>query len=217
MTPKVITVGHTATFKEIVTALDRWKVSALPVLDSAGQVVGVVSQADLLAKEEFRDHDPSRMEQLRRLDDLLKAGAVTAEELMTAPAITIGPDATLAQAARVMTGSRIKRLPVVDAGGTVVGIVSRSDLLKVFMRPDEDIAEDVRREVTSRLFLADLGTVRVAVSGGIVTLIGQISDTSLIPVAARAVRAVEGVVDVECKLTASTRRAAEPPVVGSQD
>ena len=198
MTHTVVAVGRAARFKEIVETMDQWKVSALPVLEGEGRVVGVVSEADLLPKEQFRDSEPSRREQLRLLDAMAKAGAGTAEELMTAPAVTVHADATLPEAARIMARRHIKRLPVVDAHGLLVGIVSRSDLLKVFLRSDEDIAREVRHEVVRRLF--GEAPVEVSVSEGVVTLSGRIRDTSLIPVAARMVRAVEGVVNFECAL-----------------
>ncbi|MGW3652579.1 CBS domain-containing protein [Streptomyces sp. NPDC000878] len=201
MTHTVAAVGRRAAFKEIVRLMQDWKVSALPVIEGEGRVVGVVSEADLLPKEEFRDSDPDRYTQLRRLSDLEKAGAVTAEELMTSPALTVRPDATLAQAARTMARARVKRLPVVDAVGLLEGVVSRADLLKVFLRTDEEIAEEVRREVVSYLFPTPDSNVRVNVRDGVVTLVGRVRDTSLVPVAARLVRAVEGVVDVEFGLT----------------
>jgi CBS domain-containing protein len=201
MTHTVAAIGRKANFKEIVQLMEQWKVSALPVLEGEGRVIGVVSEADLLPKEEFRDSDPDRYTQLRRLSDLAKAGAVTAEDLMTAPAVTVRANATLAQAARTMAHAKVKRLPVVDDMGLLEGVVSRGDLLKVFLRDDEDIAEEVRREVVSYLFRAPLSPVRVRVHDGVVTLAGRVRDTSLVPVAARLVRAVEGVVDVEFELT----------------
>ncbi|WP_381799324.1 CBS domain-containing protein [Streptomyces niveus] len=200
MSNPVVAVGPEAGFKEIVETLRQWKVSAVPVLEGDGRVTGVVSEADLLGKEEFRDADPSRLEQMRRLDDLRKAGAVTAGELMSAPAVTVREDATLAQAARTMAQGRLKRLPVVDGSGMLRGIVSRSDLLKVFLRSDADLAEEVRVEVVERLFLVSRENVRVTVTDGVVTLSGRVRDTALVPVVARLVRAVEGVVDVECDL-----------------
>ncbi|MEV5787911.1 CBS domain-containing protein [Streptomyces sp. NPDC052287] len=200
MTHTVASIGRRANFKEIVELMEQWNVSALPVLEGEGRVIGVVSEADLLPKEEFRDRDPDRFTQLQRLSDLAKAGAVTAEELMTAPAVTVRANATLAQAARIMAHAKVKRLPVVDDVGLLKGVVSRGDLLKVFLRDDEEIAEEVRREVVSYLFRAPLSPVRVNVHDGIVTLAGRVRDTSLVPVAARLVRAVEGVVDVEFEL-----------------
>ncbi|MEU6255808.1 CBS domain-containing protein [Streptomyces sp. NPDC047043] len=207
MTRTVAAVDRAAAFKDIVRTLQDRKVSAVPVVDGGGRVVGIVSEADLLPKEEFRDSDPDRYTQLRRLSDLAKAGSVTAGELMTAPALTVGADATLAQAARTMARARVKRLPVVDESGRLEGIVSRADLLKVFLRDDEEIAEEVRREVVSYLFPTPSSTVLVEVRDGVVTLGGRVRDTSLVPVAARLVRAVEGVVDVRFALDGPDRTA----------
>ncbi|MCQ8828928.1 CBS domain-containing protein [Streptomyces malaysiensis] len=197
MTRTVVAVGRDASFKEVVQTLGEWRVSAMPVLEGEGRVIGVVSEADLLPKEEFRDSDPDRLQQLRRLPDLAKAGALTAEELMSSPAVTVHPDATLSEAARIMAVRGVKRLPVVDTEGKLLGIVSRGDLLKVFLRSDQDIEEEVRRTVVSYLFPGD-GGIHVRVDEGVVTLSGRLRDTARIPVAARLTRAVEGVVDVEC-------------------
>ena len=205
MTQTVVAVGRDAPFKEIVRTMEQWRVSAMPVLEGEGRVIGVVSEADLLPKEEFRDSDPGPVEERRRLSDVVKAGAVTAGELMSTPAITVHPDATLAQAARIMAVRHVKRLPVVDAVGMLQGVVSRADLLKVFLRPDEDIEEEVRRTVVSYLFPAFSHAIHVEVHEGIVTLRGHISDTSLVAVAVRLVRAVEGVVDVRPLLTGESR------------
>ncbi|CAM5277348.1 CBS domain-containing protein [Streptomyces canus] len=212
MTQTVAAIGRGASFKEIVRMMHDWKVSALPVLEGEGRVVGVVSEADLLPKEEFRDSDPDRYTQLRRLSDLAKAGAVTAGELMTSPALTVHANATLAQAARTMAHEKVKRLPVVDDLGMLQGIVSRADLLKVFLREDDDIAEEVRREVVSYLFPAPASSARVAVRDGVVTVGGRLRDASLVPVAARLIRAVEGVVDVEFDVSAHSRSSESAPV-----
>lgn len=120
---------------------------------------------------------------------------------MTGPAVTVTPDATLARAARIMARHGVKRLPVVGHDGVLKGIVSRSDLLKVFLRDDEDIAEEVRREVVQPLFGTHAEVVRVEVRDGVVTLSGLVHDTALVPLAALLVRGVEGVVDVQCALT----------------
>ncbi|MER5796152.1 CBS domain-containing protein [Streptomyces sp. NPDC001980] len=201
MTQTVVSVGRQASFKELVQLMRDWQVSALPVVEGEGRVVGVVSEADLLHKEEFRDGDPEQYTQLRRLADLTKAGAVTAEQLMTFPALTTRPDATLAQAARTMARAKVKRLPVVDEFGVLQGVVSRADLLKVFLRGDEEIAEEVQREVVSYLFPPPSSALHVDVQEGVVKLVGRIRDSALVPVAARLVRAVEGVVDVGFELT----------------
>ncbi|MEW2032764.1 CBS domain-containing protein [Streptomyces roseifaciens] len=218
MTQTVVAVSRAAPFKEIVKTLAQWKVSALPVLEGEGRVVGVVSEADLLPKQQFKDRDPSRLEQMRHLDELVKAGAGTAGELMSTPAVTLHGDATLAEAARAMAHRRVKRVPVVDGEGKLVGIVSRSDLLKVYLREDEDIAHEVRREVIGHFFRHRAPTVEAHVKEGVVTLSGTLHDTALVPVMARLVRAVEGVVNVELRLSGPVvrHRLPEPPVVGPQ-
>ena len=193
MTHTVIAVGSEAPFKEIVELLDQWKVSALPVLAGEGRVVGVVSEADLMAKEEFRDTEEGDPE-VRR-----KAGGITAGELMSAPAVTVHADASLAEAARIMARRHVKRLPVVDGVGLLQGVVSRSDLLKVFLRDDEEIAQEIRRSVLGQLPVTT--PLTVSVKEGVVTLGGSLPDRMLAPVVARAVRAVEGVVDIRLDLT----------------
>ncbi|WP_406864664.1 CBS domain-containing protein [Streptomyces sp. HUAS MG47] len=200
MTRKVVAVLPGAGFKEIVATMERWQVTAVPVVEGeGGRVVGVVSEADLLLKEEFHDHGLGLVEQMRRLDDTAKAASRRAGDLMTAPALTVSPGATLPQAARLMASRQVKRLPVVDAAGRIQGIVSRADLLKVFLRPDEDLAAEVRRDVVEQLFPLPRNRVEVAVDEGVVTLSGEIRDSSLVPVAVRLARAVEGVVDVRCE------------------
>ncbi|MYW44215.1 CBS domain-containing protein [Streptomyces sp. SID161] len=196
MSQTVAAVGRRAPFKEIVQLMQDWRVSALPVIEGEGRVVGVVSEADLLPKEELRDDPDAGCLQLRQLVDVAKAAALTAGDLMTSPAVTVQAAATLAEAARIMAREGVKRLPVVDEAGLLTGVVSRADLLKVFLRDDEDIAEEVRREIASYLFPPPSSSVQVEVHDGVVTITGRVRDTALVPVAARLVRGVEGVVDV---------------------
>jgi CBS-domain-containing membrane protein len=207
MTHPVAAVGRDAPFKDVVTLMEQWRVSALPVLEGDGRVIGVVSEADLLPKEEFRDSDPDRFTQQRRLDDLAKAGAVTAQELMSSPAVTVHPGATLGEAARIMAHRKVKRLPVIDDEGVLEGVVSRSDLLKVFLRDDTELAEEVRHEVVDRLFPLSSDHIQVEVAEGVVTLTGWIDGSGLAPVAERLARAVEGVVDVHCLLMPVSARS----------
>ncbi|MEU3246202.1 MULTISPECIES: CBS domain-containing protein [unclassified Streptomyces] len=202
MTHAVLAIGRKVLFKDIVERMEQWRVSALPVLVGDGRVIGVVSEADLLLKEEFRDSDPD-FTQLRRMPDLAKAGAVSAEELMSSPAVTIHGDATLAEAARIMALRHVKRLPVVNAEGVLEGVVSRGDLLKVFLRPDNDLADEIRRDIVDVLFPAPVEPVHIVVSDGVATLTGRIGDAARIPLAERLVRGVEGVVGVDCRLTAA--------------
>ncbi|MFE3283059.1 CBS domain-containing protein, partial [Streptomyces sp. NPDC059233] len=202
MTADVVAVTPSTGFKDIAAALERWKVTALPVIEGEGRVVGVVSEADLLPKEEFHEHRPGLVEQMRRLGDTAKAGSTLAEQLMTTPAVTIRPDATLPQAARLMAGRHVKRLPVVDAEGTLTGIVSRADLLKVFLRTDEELTAEIRESVVERLFPLSHASVTVTVEQGVATLSGRVRDPGLIPLAEHLARSVEGVVDVHCRLSA---------------
>ncbi|MFF4957238.1 CBS domain-containing protein [Streptomyces sp. NPDC001222] len=205
MTRAVVAVGRDAPFKDVVGLMDRWKVSALPVLEGEGRVVGVVSEADLLPKEAVRESDPDRYAEARRLPEAAGAEAMTAGELMSSPAITVHPGSSLAQAARIMAQRRVKRLPVVNDEGMLEGVVSRADLLKVFLRPDDDIAGEVRRDIVDVLFPAPVEPVHVMVTEGVVTLTGKVGDTALIPVALRLAHAVEGVVDVDSHLSGTDR------------
>lgn len=196
MTHTAVAIGRDAPYKEIVALMDQWKVSAVPVLEGEGRVVGVVSEADLLPKEEFRLDEP-------RPDEFAaasKAGAVRAGELMSSPAVTVHPDATLAEAARIMATRQVKRLPVVNDIGMLEGVVSRSDLLKVFLREDDEIEADIRHSVLGEPAVPP--ELDVAVAEGVATIRGALSDRSLVPLLARAVRAVEGVVDVRMDLGA---------------
>ena len=149
MTTPVVTVGPATPFKEIVAQLAEHRVSALPVVDDAGRVLGVVSEADLLLKEEFPGPDqniPLFWTRRRRLERE-KAAASTARDLMTVAVVSISPDASVPEAARRMHTANVKRLPVIGQGGRLVGIVSRADLLKVFDRPDGDIHREILDEV----------------------------------------------------------------------
>src|SRR5207245_9321806 len=138
MTRRVVAVRRDAGYKEIVAVLRSRRISAFPVLDDADRVVGVVSEADLLLKEADSDL-PGGVEGpgLRR-KERAKASGVIAEELMTSPAVTIGPDASVADAARLMRARRVKRLPVVEEGDRLIGLLSRADALSVVERPDAD-------------------------------------------------------------------------------
>ncbi|WP_329331778.1 CBS domain-containing protein [Streptomyces sp. NBC_00663] len=195
MTHTVVAVGRDASFKEVVGLIDQWKVSALPVLEGEGRVVGVVSEADLLPKEEAKGRDEESLD----LAERAKAAALTAGELMSTPAVTVHADAAVAEAARIMARRHVKRLPVVDRVGMLQGVVSRGDLLKVFLRPDEEIADEIVHTVLTRLPVTT--PLSVTVTDGVATLEGAAAERTYLPIVARAVRAVEGVVDVRLELT----------------
>lgn len=211
MTRTVIALREGAAFKDIARTMRRWNISALPVLDDDRRVVGVVSEADLLPKEIFRDGDPDLHARTRGRPGPAKADAVTAGDLMSAPPVTVPAGATVARAARIMARHHLKRLPVVDVRGVLQGVVSRTDLIKVFLREDAEIADEVRRKVVAALRAASAEPIDVDVRDGVVTLTGRVRDTSLVPVVVRLTRAVEGVVDVDCALTGPPRDAATQP------
>jgi CBS domain-containing protein len=153
-------------------------------------------------KEEFPEgpDDRWRIEHRRRRTARAKAAGDTAAELMTAPAVTVGPEASVAEAAKLLERHGIKRLPVVDEAGRLVGIASRADLLKVFLRSDEDIRREIREDVLLHTMWVDPSTFTVDVRDGVVTLAGPLEFRSLIPIAVRLVHGVDGVVDVVDRL-----------------
>jgi CBS domain-containing protein len=200
MTTNVVSVDRITPYKDIVRALAENKISAVPVLTMGRHVAGVVSEADLLAVE---DQAARRARtRARHLPWRGRPSAHTlrlkAEDLMTKPAITINPDAPIPRAAAVMHAHHVKRLPVVGSGGTLIGIVSRRDLLSVFMRPDVQIADEVR-ELLAEILFADPATIKFVVQGGVVTLLGQPGSQDhhdLMPVAVRLIWDIDGVIDV---------------------
>ena len=202
MTTQVVTVGPETPFKEIVARLAEHRVSAVPVVDDAGLVLGVVSEADLLLKEEFPDPDPDLplFWTKRRRAEHDKAAAAVARDLMTIAVVSITPDATAAEAARRMHTAKVKRLPVLGEGGRLVGIISRSDLLKVFNRPDQAIRREIMDEVIVGEFMMDPDRFFIQVHEGVAVLEGRVERRSILPLLVRAVRGVEGVVQVEDRL-----------------
>ncbi len=193
MTRSVIGVRETAWFKDILLAMRPYGVSAFPVLDSDDRVIGMASEADLLLKEigqELAIGD----------EDRAKAAGVTAAQLMSTPAITIGPDASVAEAAKIMYTCRVKRLPVVEDDGRLVGIISRVDVLSVFDRPDDQICDDVR-EVIAEEFALNPNAFHLAVTSGIVTITGQLEHRATARDLISAIRHVVGVVGVRHRIT----------------
>ncbi|PRH80766.1 hypothetical protein C6N75_02420 [Streptomyces solincola] len=198
MSHAAVAVGQDAPFRKLVGLMAEWKVSAVPVLAGDGRVVGVVSEADLLG---LGRPSGGRTAERRRVSSKDGDGACAAD-LMSAPAVTVHPDAPLAEAARIMARRRVKRLPVVDDEGVLRGVVSRGDLLKVFLRPDEDLRSEIREEVLARL--PGCESLDVEVVEGVATVTGPLGDRTLVPLLARAVCTVEGVVDVRFALSALT-------------
>ncbi|MFL6072100.1 MAG: CBS domain-containing protein [Mycobacteriales bacterium] len=204
MTTEVITARLSTPYKDLATLMVTHDVSALPVVDSAGTVISVVSEADLLPREEFHGQESPPRHALaghRRRVEYAKANGTTAAELMTSPAVTVGADATLPAAARTMIRVGVKHLPVVDAAGSLRGIVSRHDLLRSYVRDDEEIRRQVITEVFGRLLWLSPGEVDVAVHDGVVTVAAEVETRGLVAVTIALVRAVDGVVDVVDRLS----------------
>ena len=152
MTTQVVAVRKDASFKEMVAQMRDSRVSAFPVIDDAGKVIGVVSEADMLNKEADQA-SPGTFASMLRFRDHEKAAGVTAADMMTSPVATIGPDELVVDAARLMRDRRVKRLPVTNATGHLVGIVSRVDVLSVFTRPDAEIQHEAIEEAIRGGFL----------------------------------------------------------------
>jgi len=202
MTTQVVTVRKTTRYKEVARLMTEYKVNAMPVVADNGHVVGMVSEADMLRKQEraFRRLGTGLPRRTRHQRD--QAEARSAGGLMTSPAITIHPDAPLGAAARLMNGHNIRRLPVVDASGELIGIVSRRDLLSVFLRSDEETAAEVRHAI-STILLDEGDAITVTARHGVVTLSGTLASQDVIPVAVRLAADTDGVVSVHDKLSVS--------------
>lgn len=203
MTADAMSVDEQAPFKQIVDIMEAFGYNALPVVDSSGRVLGLVSSADLVPKIEFAgtEEQPHLFEGRRHRTARDKAAATAAAELMTTPAVTVLPQTTLVEAAKIMDSGDLKRLPVVDELGRLTGMVTRSDLLKVFLRDDTDIRREIRTEVLADLVGVEPSQIHVDVDDGVVTLLGRLDRRSLVPVTIRHIERVAGVVDVVSHLS----------------
>ena len=213
MTRNVLVVEPDTDFKTCVRRMQEHHVSALPVVGDDRKLVGIVSEADLLAKERRRGERRPLLGVRPEADG--QAAGRTAGHVMTSPAICISPDASIPQAARLMYREAVKRLPVVDANGVVVGIVSRADLLKTFVRADADIKRDIVADVITRALFLDPRSVEVDVDNGVVRLSGELETRSLSRLLIEMAQGIEGTVAVESKLTwrldDSRLRVEKPP------
>jgi CBS-domain-containing membrane protein len=212
MSTHVIAVRQNAPYKDMAAMLHDQRVSAFPVLDDDNRVVGVVSEADLLTKAAFEGTVPrtlvSRQERVRK-----QVNALTAADLMTKPPVTIGPDEPVTDAARLMFDQRVKRLPVINANGTLIGILTRADVLRVYGRPDAELQHRVK-DLILGTFGGDPDQFTVTVKDGIVTVEGTPESTSVRHDIISAIRHMEGVVAVRDRLSSpadSSRRAGHLP------
>lgn len=202
MTTDPLTVSAETLLKDAARAMVRNRVSGLPVIGD-GALIGIVTEADFLRQEANRDQ-PYRFS---LLDALFGEGPAdppsveTVAEVMTEDVITIRPEATIGQAARVMVNKQVKRLPVIDEDGTLIGIISRADVVNAFTKPDEIIEDEVREDIIRRLLFLDPEEVGVSVEDGIVTLEGEMENRTEAHLLEELTRRVEGVVRVDSRLT----------------
>jgi CBS domain-containing protein len=208
MTHSVVRVPADAPFKEIVKLLSDHDITAVPVVDDADRTLGVVSEADLLRRESTQP-DPAGL--LTVLDtpgkETPRSVATTAAALMSSPAVVARPEWSVVQAARVMDRSHVKRLPVVDETGRLIGIVSRADVLRVFLRHDHAIREEISGDILDRTLGIGPEEVVVGVTDGRVSLRGTVDRRSLIPVVIRLCEGVDGVVEITADLDYRTDEA----------
>ncbi|MFB0631555.1 CBS domain-containing protein [Streptomyces sp. AB3(2024)] len=196
MTGNVVSVTPYSAFKDVAKLLTQYDISGLPVLDEEDRVVGVVSQTDLLALA------PSAPRTSGKVGPA--AGGPTAGSVMSAPAVTVHAQETAADAARLMTRRGIERLPVVDEEDRLVGIVTRRDLLRLFVRPDSEIRRRVNDEVLAGVLGVPAGQVEVHVVDGIVAMDGRVELQSQLPALVGLVEQLDGVVAVASRVTART-------------
>lgn len=198
MTSHVHVASPLAPFKVLVRLIEENRVSAIPIVDQHGVPLGIVSETDLLLKE--------RRSELESTSDLLhlkkrniertKAAGTLASEVMTAPAITVAFNTSLSAAARLMQEKNVRRLIVVDERGRIAGIVSRSDLLQVFLRTDDELRDEVVSTIIPAMLLATPEAIEVAVRWNVVTLTGDVDRKTDANILKRTVRELDGVVEV---------------------
>jgi CBS domain-containing protein len=206
MARSVVKVPPAMPLRDVAGLLVDNRISGVPVVDADGAVLGVVSEADLLIKEQgpeaIRHRRLARFlgESTESRTQLAKLAAVTAGEAMTAPAVTIGPDRPISEAAAVMTAQKVNRLPVVD-GGRLVGIVTRANLVRAYVRSDDELAMTIREEVLLHILWLDPRLFTVAVTNGVASISGRVQRRSTAEMIGPTVGMVPGIIDVHSDVT----------------
>jgi CBS domain-containing protein len=201
MTTQVITAKPDTPFKDVVRVMADQAISAVPVVDEQNRPIGVVSEADVLAKQEFHggeDEQPHGDPAGR--DRWYRALARTAGELMTAPVRTVPAGEPLSVAARMLAREKVRRMFVVDDGGRIVGVVSRRDLLGIYLHTDEELRASIEELLSSPAVGLPKDTVGISVHNGTATVDGVLTKRRQAEVVARAVLAMPGVVAVQNNL-----------------
>jgi CBS domain-containing protein len=202
MTSRVHVASPLAPFKHLVRLIEENRVSAIPIVDQEGIPIGIVSETDLLLKERGTDLETRDLLHVqRRRRERAKAAGTVASEVMTSPAITVELDTSLSRAARLMQERNVRRLVVVDDRGRIAGIVSRSDLLQVFLRTDEELREEIAGKLIPALLVSEWDKVGVEVRSNIATLSGEVDRKSDAEILTRMTRELDGVVGVVDQLT----------------
>ncbi|MHB8589436.1 MAG: CBS domain-containing protein [Candidatus Dormibacteraceae bacterium] len=203
MTTHVHVAGPLAPFKLLVRLIEENRVSAIPIVDQKGVPIGIVSESDLLLKERRLELESSGdlLHVRKRRQDRAKAAGTVASEVMTVPAITVALDVRLGDAARLMQERNVRRLVVVDERGRIAGIVSRSDLLQVFLRSDEDLREEIAGKLIPAALLSSDVAVGVEVNWNIATLSGEVDRKSDAAILTRLTKELDGVVAVVDRLS----------------
>jgi CBS domain-containing protein len=217
MTSHVHIAGPLAPFKVLVRLIEENRVSAIPIVDQRGVPIGIVSESDLLLKERRSELETSNdlLHLNKRRRERAKAAATVASEVMTTPPITVALDTSLGEAARHMQEKNVRRLVVVDERGRIAGIVSRSDLLQVFLRTDKDLRNEIVSSLIPAILLTQDDAVGVEVGWNIVTLSGEVDRKSDADLLTRATREIDGVVGVVDRLSYrwdDTGRATVQPI-----
>ncbi|MEV7738186.1 CBS domain-containing protein [Streptomyces sp. NPDC088921] len=216
MTREVVEARRETPLNDLARLLDRHRISGLPVVDHDDKVLGVISETDLVRRQAARSADrPVRLFRVPALRRSARraaavARAATAEDLMTSPAITVHPEQRVADAARVMERHGVERLPVVDEEDRLIGIATRRDLLRVFLRADEEIRREVIAEVFTRALRVPPDTVTASVRDGMVTLEGCLQRHSDIPSAIQLTYRIDGVIGVVNSLTGGEGEGRAP-------
>jgi CBS domain-containing protein len=195
MTAAVATVSLDTPFKALGAIMAEHGLNALLVLDAEGGIAGIISESDLIRKEEYQD-DPAARRPPHSHHHRAQAEGLTAGQVMNSPAITISPEASIVAAARAFDRAHVSHLVVTEADGTLAGILTPLDLLKVYLRTDGEIRDEILGEVITNYLGCDPGRAEVTVTDGVVTLRGEVERKSMVPLAGRMARSVDGVVDV---------------------
>ena len=203
MTSRVHVATPLTPFKLLVRLIEENRISAVPIVDQQGIPIGIVSETDLLLKQRRPELESSRdlLHVQKRRHERAKAAGTVASEVMTSPAITVGSDTSLSRAARLMQERNVRRLVVVDERGRIAGIVSRSDLLQVFLRTDEELREEIAGKLIPAVLPSSNDAIGVEVRWNIVTLSGEVDRKSDADMLTRLARELDGVVGVVDQLT----------------